>query len=146
MLPASSYCSLQQIFANDNMNNALHFRVENIAPILYVKDMSRSLAFYVDILGFKNAEWGDDKFTSVNRDNTGLYLCKGAQGAPGTWIWIGFAGDIFLLHQQLQSQGVTIKLPPTNFSYAYEMQVIDPDGHVLRFGTDPNEKEPFVEW
>jgi catechol 2,3-dioxygenase-like lactoylglutathione lyase family enzyme len=126
-------------------NNASSFHVENITPILYVKDMSLSLAFYVDILGFKNAEWGDNNFTSVSRDNTGLYLCKDGQGAPGTWIWIGFGGDIFPLHQKLKSKGVTIKLPPTNFSWAYEMQVEDPDGHILRFGTDPNDKEPFVD-
>jgi len=24
-----------------------------------------------------------------------------------------------------------------------EMQIEDPDGHVLRLGTDPNENEPF---
>jgi len=124
----------------------LSFRIENITPVLYVKDMSRSLAFYVDILGFKNAEWGDENFTSVSRDNSGgLYLCKGGQGKPGTWIWIGFDGDIFSFHQQFISKGVTIKLPPTNFSWAYEMRVEDPDGHILRFGTEPNDKEPFAD-
>lgn len=125
---------------------ALSFRIENITPVLYVEDMSRSLAFYVDILGFINAEWRDENFTSVGRDNSGgLYLCKGGQGHPGTWIWIGIDGDIFSLHQQLISKGVTIKLPPTNFSWAYEMRVEDPDGHILRFGTEPNDKEPFAD-
>lgn len=126
-------------------NDTLEFRIENVTPILSIKDMARSLAFYVDLLGFKKADWGDDTFTSVNRDNTGLYLCKDYQGLAGTWIWIGFDGDIFLLHERLKSNGAKIKLPPTNFSWAYEMQVEDPDGHVLRFGTDPNEKEPYVE-
>ena len=126
-------------------NNSLGFRLENVTPILNVKDMSLSLAFYVGILGFKNAEWGDDNFTSINRDNTGLYLCKGGQGVSGTWIWMGFDGDIFSLHRKLKSEGVKIKLPPTNFSWAYEMQIEDPDGHVLRFGTDPIDKEPFVD-
>jgi catechol 2,3-dioxygenase-like lactoylglutathione lyase family enzyme len=122
-----------------------NFRIENIAPVLYVKDMALTLSFYVDILGFKNAGWGDENFTSVNRDNTTLYLCKGGQGSPGTWVWIGFDGDIFSLHQNLLAKGVTIKLPPTNFSWAYEMQVEDPNGHVLRFGTDPADKEPFAD-
>jgi len=126
-------------------NTTLNLRVENVTPILYVTNMAKSLKFYVDILGFKNAEWGDSTFTSVNRDNTGLYLCKGGQGLPGTWIWIGFDGDIFDLYQNLRARGVSIKLPPTNFFHSYEMQVYDPDGHVLRFGTDPNDKEPFVE-
>ena len=124
---------------------ALKFHIENITPVLNVKDMSRSLAFYVDILGFKKAEWGNENFTSVERDNTALYLCEGGQGNRGTWIWIGFDGDIFSLHQQLISKGVTIQLPPTNFSWAYEMRVEDPDGHVLRFGTEPNHKEPLVD-
>jgi catechol 2,3-dioxygenase-like lactoylglutathione lyase family enzyme len=126
--------------ANSGPSN---FRIENVAPVLYVKDMALTLSFYVDILGFKNADWGDEKFTCINRDNTELYLCKGGQGCPGTWVWIGFDGDIFSLHESLEAKGVKIKLPPTNFSWAYEMQVEDPNGHVLRFGTDPSDKEPF---
>ena len=126
-------------------NETLNFRLENVTPILNVKDISKSLEFYVNILGFKNAEWGDHNFTSINRDNTGLYLCRGGQGVSGTWVWMGFDGDMFSLHQKLKSFGVKIKLPPTNFSWAYEMQVEDPDGHVLRFGTDPNDKEPFAD-
>lgn len=121
------------------------FRIENIAPILYVTDMAKSLEFYVDTLGFKKADWGDDNFTSINQDNSGIYLCKGGQGLSGTWVWIGFDGDIFALYQKLKSKSVTIKLPPTNFSWAYEMQVQDPDGHILRFGTDPNDEEPFAD-
>ena len=119
-------------------DKAVNVRVENITPVLYIADMARSLAFYVGILGFQNAEWGDENFTSVNRDGSGLYLCKGGQGSPGTWIWIGFNGDIFSLHEELKSEGVKIVLPPTKFSWAHEMQVQDPDGHILRFGTDPN--------
>jgi len=38
------------------IRDTMNFRVENITPILYVKDMSRSLAFYVDLLGFKKAD------------------------------------------------------------------------------------------
>ncbi|MBN8788657.1 MAG: VOC family protein [Terrimonas sp.] len=120
------------------------FRLENITPILNVKDISRSLAFYVGILGFKNAEWGDDSFTCINRDNTGLYLCRDGQGASGTWIWIGFDGDISAFHQYLRSCGVVIRLTPTNFPWACEMQIEDPDGHVLRFGTEPDDKQPYA--
>lgn len=129
------------------MENTRHpnFRIENVAPVLYVKDMALTLSFYVDILGFKNADWGDDNFTSINRDNTCLYLCRGGQGLPGTWVWIGFDGDIFSLHENLKEKGVIIKLPPTNFSWAYEMQIEDPNGHVLRFGTDPRNSEAFAD-
>ena len=70
---------------------------------------------------------------------------KVPKGSPGTWIWIGFDGNIFSLHEALKAKAVTIKLPPTNFSWAYEMHIQDPDGHVLRFGTDPDEKTPFAD-
>jgi len=121
------------------------FRFENTTPILNVADMSRSLAFYCDILGFIKAEWGSDNFTGINLDNCCIYLCKGGQGHAGTWVWIGFDGDIIELHEKLKSAGVTIKIPPTNFWWAYEMQVIDPDGHVLRFGTEPDPKLPYAD-
>jgi len=119
------------------------YRLECINPILNVRDITASKDFYVNILGFKVAEWGDDNFTSVNKDNTGIYLCRGAQGQYGTWIWVGFDGDIYSLYDELVSKGVIIKQPPVNYSWALEMQVEDPDGHVLRFGTDPDPGKPF---
>ena len=52
--------------------------LEHADPILRVEDMTRALRYYVDVLGFTNADWGSD-----------------------------------------------------------EMKVGDPDGHVLRFGSEP---------
>lgn len=46
-----------EIMTNEDTSS---LRLENVTPILYVEDMSRSLRFYVKILGFKNAEWGDE--------------------------------------------------------------------------------------
>jgi len=34
---------------------------------------------------------------------------------------------------------------PTNFSWAYELRLEDPDGHILRFGTDPDSTKPFAD-
>src|SRR5689334_16454728 len=118
----------------------INIKVETISPILNIRDMARSLSFYVDILGFTIADWSDENFTSVSRDNKWIYLCRSGQGAPGTWIWIGFDGNIFDLYESLKSKGVSIKLPPTNFSWAYELHIEDPDGHVIRLGTEPDEK------
>jgi catechol 2,3-dioxygenase-like lactoylglutathione lyase family enzyme len=109
---------------------------EGSTPILRVENMQASLRFYVDLLGFKNAPWGTDDFTSVNRDRAGIYLCRGGQGAGKAWIWIGVE-DAEKLHEEYKAQGVTIRLPPTNYSWALEMQIEDPDGNVLRFGSEP---------
>jgi catechol 2,3-dioxygenase-like lactoylglutathione lyase family enzyme len=111
-------------------------RLEGIQPILRVEDMQASLRFYVDVLGFNNAPWGTDDFTSINHPGGSIYLCRGDQGRGGAWLWMG-VDDVEKLHGQLQSRGVRIRLGPTNYPWALEMHVEDPDGNVLRFGSDP---------
>ena len=98
--------------------------------------MPRSVKFYVDQLGFQNAQWGTDEFTSVNRDTAGIYLCRQDQGRGGAWVWIGVE-DVEALHAEYQARGVTISEPPTDYSWALEMRIEDPDGNVLRFGSEP---------
>ena len=105
-------------------------------PILRVADMARSVRYYVDVLGFRNADWGNDEFTSVGRDGAGIYLCHGAQGQPGTWVWIGVE-DVESLYEEYQARGAIVRESPKNYSWAYEMRIEDPDGHVLRFGSEP---------
>jgi hypothetical protein len=39
------------------------YRVENIAPILNVQNISRSLNFYGGLLSFKSAEWCSADFS-----------------------------------------------------------------------------------
>jgi predicted enzyme related to lactoylglutathione lyase len=109
---------------------------EGSQPILRVENMQVSLRFYIAILGFTNADWGTDDFTSVNRDRAGIYLCQGGQGRGGAWAWIGIE-DVRKLEQELARKNVKIILPPTNFPWALEMQIEDPDGNVLRFGSEP---------
>lgn len=145
LLPVS-----RQICKPPDMNTIHHpggragIRIEGVQPILSVKDMHASRVFYKDILGFEEAGWGTDEFTSMNRENAGIYLCHGAQGNPGTWLWIGFDGDIRTFHDYLIEKGVQIRLAPTNYPWAMEMHVEDPDGHILRFGTDPDTTQPFA--
>ena len=127
------------------IKNIKDVRIELIQPVLSVRNMRESRKFYVDILGFKETDWGTDEFTMLSKDGGSFYLCQGGQGNPGTWMWIGFDGDIHAFHQRLVDSGVKIKLPPTNFYWAYEMQVFDPDGHVLRIGTDPDPSKPFAD-
>jgi len=112
----------------------VHF--ENSAPILRVEEMQASLHFYVDLLGFKNAPWGNDDFTHVSRDSAGIYLCRGGQGRGAAWVWIGVS-DAEKLHEEFKSRGVLIRMPPTNYSWALEFHVEDPDGNVLRLGSEP---------
>jgi len=119
-------------------------KFEGAEPILSVKDMAVSLRYYVDLLGFQSAEWGTDSFTAVNRDSAGIYLCQGGQGQPGTWAWIGVE-DVGTLYEEYRASGAKFRQTPRNYPWAYEMRVEDPDGHVLRFGSEPRSDLPFAE-
>ena len=118
---------------------------ENSAPILRVTDMQVSLSYYVDVLGFRNADWGTEYFTAVRRDAAGIYLCRNDQGCRGTWAWIGVE-DAQLLYDEYRARGANLRHPPRNYPWALEIQVEDPDGHVLRFGSEPLRDRPFDEW
>jgi uncharacterized glyoxalase superfamily protein PhnB len=73
---------------------------------------------------------------SVSRDQKSIMLCEREQGQPGTWLWIG-VDDADVLFAEFSAKGAHIRRPPQNFSWAYEFEVEDPDGHVLRFGAEP---------
>ncbi|MGI9076014.1 MAG: DUF3303 family protein [Gemmatimonadaceae bacterium] len=118
-------------------------RFEGAEPILSVRDMAVSVRYYVEVLGFKSADWGTDDFTTVTRDAAGIYLCQGNQGRSGTWAWIGVE-DVGLLYDEYQASGAKIRQEPTNYPWAYEMKVEDPDGHVLRFGSQPRADLPLA--
>lgn len=58
-----------------------------IIPILRVRDLTESVAYYVNVLGFTH-DWTDGTVASVHRDRASAMLCEGDQGQPGTWLWI----------------------------------------------------------
>ena len=112
--------------------------VECIIPILRVNSVATSIRYYVDVLGFK-VDWGGEDgaaMASVSRDRRGIMLCQGEQGQPGTWVWIGVE-DIEPLFAEYSARRVKFREQPTNYPWAYEMRIEDPDGHVLRFGSEP---------
>jgi catechol 2,3-dioxygenase-like lactoylglutathione lyase family enzyme len=111
-------------------------RFEGSQPILRVENMQASLRFYVGLLGFEDVSWGTDDFTSVSRDRAAIYLCRGGQGRGRAWVWIGVE-DVEKLHEECKALGVAVRMPPTHYPWALEMHVEDPDGNVLRFGSEP---------
>lgn len=113
-------------------------------PILRVSDLTASLDHYARVLGF-DLKWRAGTFASVGRGRCSLFLCEGDQGHAGGWVWIG-VGDAAALHEELLAKGARVRHPPTNYAWALEMQVEDPDGNVLRFGSDPREGVPPGEW
>lgn len=114
-------------------------------PILRVSDFDASVVYYVDALGF-SLDWRDGRFGAVRRGDVTLMLSEGSQGCPGTWVFVS-VGDADALHDEVRGRGAAIRHPPTNYPWgSRELHVFDPDGHVLRFGSDAVAGEPLGEW
>jgi predicted lactoylglutathione lyase len=113
-------------------------------PVLRVRDASFSIDYYTRVLGFKiNFQFPDENpfFAAVSRGQCCLFLSEGDQGNPGSWVWID-GKDVESLHEEYRAAGAKIRHPPTNYSWALEMQVEDPDGNILRFGSDRRRVNP----
>ncbi len=121
-------------------------RFEGVTPVLRVRRLAASLRHYVGVLGFRK-DWGgaDKGFASVSRGDCHIFLSQGDQGHAGSWVWIGVS-DAGALHEEYRRCGAKIRHAPTNYPWAYEMQVEDPDGNVLRMGSEPLRGRPTGEW
>ena len=115
---------------------AARTQFEHANPILNVADLARSVAYYVDVLGFANADWGGKDFTCVSRDGASIYLSEGDQGHPGTWVWVG-VGDVEALHAEYEQSGARILQPPENFPWACEMKLATRMGTCFDLGRIP---------
>jgi catechol 2,3-dioxygenase-like lactoylglutathione lyase family enzyme len=114
-------------------------------PIFRVANLSASLDYYVNVLGF-TIDWEYKRLiASVSRDKCCIFLSEGDQGNPGSWAWIG-VGDAGKLFEEYRAKGAKIRNPPTNYPWAYEMQVADLDGNVMRLGSDQRDDEPPGPW
>ena len=114
-----------------------------VTPILRVADVQASVDYYTRALGF-NVDFFD-VIASVSRDRCSVFLVQGDQGHVGGWVWIG-VNDVDALHAEFRRNGAIIRQKPTNFSWACEMQVADPDGNVMRIGSDSKPNQPYGPW
>ncbi|MBA3913987.1 MAG: VOC family protein [Acidobacteriales bacterium] len=113
-------------------------------PVLRVASVERSLEYYVGVLGFK-VNFQTPGFVSISHDRCNLFLCEGDQGHSGSWLWIGVS-DAQQLFEEWTTKGAKIRHPPTNYDWALEMQVEDPDGNILRLGSDSIPGQPRGPW
>ena len=114
-----------------------------VTPILRVSNVQASVDHYTRVLGFKIDFF--EIIASVSRDRCGIFLVQGDQGHVGGWVWIGVS-DVDAVYEEYRRSGAIVRQAPTNFSWACEMQVADPDGNVLRIGSDSKPNQPYGPW
>jgi predicted enzyme related to lactoylglutathione lyase len=87
-------------------------KIENVIPILSVKDLRASVDYYEKVLGFEKL-WAAEDFGGVSRDGFSVYLAEGSQGVPGkAWVWMGVQ-DADIFHKEYVESGAKIVMAPT---------------------------------
>ena len=121
---------------------------KKLTPNLLVANVERSLAFYVDTLGFARGMSVPDAspfvFASVTSGDVEIFFNDAATAVkeyPGfAGKAIGATGTMFIelegvdaLHERIKSS-VTITMPlVTQFYGMREFAIVDPDGYVITF-------------
>jgi len=113
------------------------------APVLQVRDVVKSGAFYSDNLGFETAGlWGDPPcFCIVGRNTVTVFLdqSRGPGDPPVNQNWAAYiyVEDVDALCAEYRANGVEIVRGPEDAPYGCrEIDVRDPDGHLICFGQD----------
>ncbi|MBM3549866.1 MAG: VOC family protein [Alphaproteobacteria bacterium] len=111
------------------------------SAVFTVSDVSPSLRFYVEKLGFKiHFQMGDPpSYAIIERAVVSLHLMPKSRDPSGlgtSSIYVFVAG-IDALHDELTSRDCPIEVAPEDFSYGMrEVSVRDPDGNRLTFGEE----------
>ena len=111
-------------------------KFDKAIPILYSKDVSATVTYFVEQLKFDNKwEWDSPAtFGGVYRDTVEIFFCKDCQGNPATWISI-VVDNVDEYYDLIKDSGATILTKPETKEWSMrEMLVECPDGHIVRFG------------
>ena len=114
------------------------------AAVLQVRDVVASAEFYQKTLGFETAGmWGEPPcFCIVGRDTVTLFLDQSrAEGAspPVNQYWAAYiyVDDVDAYLAELKARDVEILRGPEDMEHGCrEIDVRDPDGHIIAFGQD----------
>jgi uncharacterized glyoxalase superfamily protein PhnB len=114
-----------------------------VFPRFLVRDVSTSLAYYRDTLGFKvSSTFGEPlAFGIAERDGLGIHLKRGEprprRSADEAWDAYFEVRAIDALHAELLAKSAQIVRSPQLLPYGMkEFDVTDPDGYVLCFAED----------
>ncbi|QIP14999.1 bleomycin resistance family protein [Spirosoma aureum] len=111
-------------------------KLANTVPILYSANVTRSLAYYIDVLGFDDKwEWENPPtFGGVVKNDVEIFFCLNGQGHPETWVCL-VIDDVDAYYETIKAKGALDVSPPERMPWNMrEMFVKDPDGHILRIG------------
>jgi catechol 2,3-dioxygenase-like lactoylglutathione lyase family enzyme len=118
-----------------------------VAPVLVVRDMAASLAYWRDCMGFAVIDTFKNPPVMAFMGRRGVQFMlrqTGGDPIPGTnrayidsgWdahVWID---DADALHAEMKARGATVSELCEPFYNNREFEVTDPDGYIIAFGSE----------
>jgi lactoylglutathione lyase len=117
--------------------------IRELVPLLFVQDITASVAFYVDQLGFTlAAKWepnGKLAWCRVARDGSAIMLQQAEDEdgpAEGRGRGIGFyfnCDSVDAIYAEFSGRGLVLKQPKVTYYGEKQINLRDPDGYSLCF-------------
>jgi catechol 2,3-dioxygenase-like lactoylglutathione lyase family enzyme len=105
------------------------------APVLHVPDVSATVAFYRDVLGF-TCDFGDDSYAVVWRDNSAIHFVRD-QGSPRGVHLFQWVKDVDAYYREVVNRGAKGAAEPTDqTSGIRQFGLYDINGVEIVFGQD----------
>ena len=105
------------------------------APVLHVPDVSATVAFYRDVLGF-TCDFGDDTYAVVWRDNSAIHFVRDEGGPRGVHLF-QWVKDVDAYYREVVNRGAKGAAEPTDQAYGIrEFGLCDINGVEIVFGQD----------
>lgn len=107
-------------------------------PVFFVTDLSRSLHFYIDLLGF-GKPWheadGAGTVCQVNRSDCEIILCQSADRKDRSRLFVELTRDgVAAFRKEIAERSI----PYDEIWWGYDViRIIDPDGNELLIPTTP---------
>ena len=111
------------------------------ATVFVVKDVTASVAFYREVLGFAvDFSYGGDPptFAGVYRGSATIYLQASSETArpAGAAALCVALDDADAVHDELRNSGANVVVPPETRDYGLrDFNVQDPDGNTITIGS-----------
>lgn len=125
--------------------------VQIVAPSLVVSDMERSLAFYVDGLGFAvQNRWipdGSLRWCWMMLGEAPLMLQQGATGPEKVGVGVGLyfqCRDALAVYREAASRGLQTVREPQVGNGGWEVSFRDPDGYHINFFSPTDQPEDML--